>query len=545
MRYYQIKAKNNMNKVMLFLVFLSSVLSAQKPIVGVAKVNEVVVYFSQAELSHTISAQFPAGSSTIIVRNIANNLNENSLQISVPPGLTILSAQYLNDQVLNSDALDATPEIKKIRDSIEIVQKEIQKTQSIRSTELKSLEVLDANKVVSGSQTGLNVAELMKLMDYYKLKRTEIENILATLSDKEKTLTKNIKRLNDKIADLQNQNDKQSNGRLMLDVMSNTAGNYQLGVRYLANNAGWSPAYDIKARNVTLPLDLVYKAMVFQNTGIDWKKVKLSLSSGMPSQNNLAPILSAWHLRFGNTFYRTDGNQKMNMIQAAPASEIAIKGSRDDAGNIGDYTQINENQLNISFDIDIPYDISSNGKMHSVALKEISIPAKYKYYSVPKMDQEAYLLAEIEDYSKYNLLRGEANIIFEDMYTGKTVIDPNQINEFLNINLGRDRKLNIKREKISDKSGTKFFSGSKIQTFTYEITVRNNKKDKIDLILKDQYPLSTDKEIEIELIQSDGAGINSETGILTWQLNMVPNETKKFRVSYSVKYPKDKQIENL
>ncbi len=264
MRYYQIKAKNNMNKVMLFLVFLSSALSAQKPIVGVAKVNEVVVYFSQAELSHTISAQFPAGSSTIIVRNIANNLNENSLQISVPPGLTILSAQYLNDQVLNSDALDATPEIKKIRDSIEIVQKEIQKTQSIRSTELKSLEVLDANKVVSGSQTGLNVAELMKLMDYYKLKRTEIENILATLSDKEKTLTKNIKRLNDKIADLQNQNDKQSNGRLMLDVMSNTAGNYQLGVRYLANNAGWSPAYDIKAGNVTLPLDLVYKAMVFQ-----------------------------------------------------------------------------------------------------------------------------------------------------------------------------------------------------------------------------------------------------------------------------------------
>ena len=385
----------------------------------------------------------------------------------------------------------------------------------------------------------------MKLMDYYKLKRTEIENILATLSDKEKTLTKNIKRLNDKIADLQNQNDKQSNGRLMLDVMSNTAGNYQLGVRYLANNAGWSPAYDIKARNVTLPLDLVYKAMVFQNTGVDWKKVKLSLSSGMPSQNNLAPILSAWHLRFGNIYYRTDGNQKMNMIQAAPASEIAVKGLRDEAGNIGDYTQINENQLNISFDIDIPYDISSNGKMHSVALKEISIPAKYKYYSVPKMDQEAYLLAEIEDYSKYNLLRGEANIIFEDMYTGKTVIDPNQINEFLNINLGRDRKLNIKREKISDKSGTKFFSGSKIQTFTYEITVRNNKKDKIDLILKDQYPLSTDKEIEIELIQSDGASINSETGILTWQLNMVPNETKKFRVSYSVKYPKDKQIENL
>ncbi|MBU7569449.1 MAG: DUF4139 domain-containing protein, partial [Flavobacterium sp.] len=83
------------------------------------------------------------------------------------------------------------------------------------------------------------------------------------------------------------------------------------------------------------------------------------------------------------------------------------------------------------------------------------------------------------------------------------------------------------------------------QTFTFETTVRNNKKEAIQLTLKDQYPLSSDKEIEIELKQSDNAKVNAETGILTWDLNLKPNETRKIRISYTVKYPKNKIIDNL
>jgi hypothetical protein len=47
------------------------------------------------------------------------------------------------------------------------------------------------------------------------------------------------------------------------------------------------------------------------------------------------------------------------------------------------------------------------------------------------------------------------------------------------------------------------------------------------------------------LLQSDNAKVNLETGILSWQLQMKPNETKKIRISYKVRYPKDQVIENL
>ena len=154
-------------------------------------------------------------------------------------------------------------------------------------------------------------------------------------------------------------------------------------------------------------------------------------------------------------------------------------------------------------------------------------------------------MAEINDYSKYNLLQGEANIIFEGMYVGKTVISPNQTADTLSLSMGRDKKIAITREKVIDKSDTKFLSSKKEQTFTYDITVRNNKKEAVEMLLNDQYPLSPDKEIEVELQESDKAKVNAETGILTWNLKLKPNEVKKIRISYKVKYPKDKIIDNL
>jgi len=197
---------------------------------------------------------------------------------------------------------------------------------------------------------------------------------------------------------------------------------------------------------------MLYKAQVVQSTGIDWKKVKLTLNSGTPNQNSQAPILSAWLLRFGQAMAGyNNSNLVMNSISIRGlSSNVDYKDKALEKG-VNDYTTVTENQLSISFDIDIPYDILSNGKRHSVTLKEIKLPATYRHYTVPKLEKEAFLLAELSDYSKYNLLKGEANIIFDGMYIGKTFIDPNQTADTLSLSMGRDRKISVTREKIVDK----------------------------------------------------------------------------------------------
>ena len=544
-----------MKKIFLLFAFLISVIAvAQKPIFVSAKVKAATVYFNSVELSQNTTVNLPAGSSEIVIKNVANYINEETIRIGAPTSVTILSAQFTNDYISEYEIDVNNPKIKIVKDSIIWVQKELLKVSNSRASESKTIELLDKNNQVAGINSGLNVTELIKMVDYYKLQRTLSSNSINSLDEKINKLNTALSRLNKKLEINTEKEEKTSDGKLILQVMNETAGIIPLEINYISNEASWKPFYDLRTESTALPINMMYKAQVAQNTGIDWKKVKLTLSSGNPNQNNQAPLLNAWFLRYQDNY--NYGYMDQNMVQnkmqlRAESVQKASKKMKMESSQLQEVvvtavrSKVNENQLNVSLDIDIPYDILSNGKAHSVALKEIKIPASYKYYAAPRLEKEAFLMAEIIDYSKYNLLNGEANIIFEGMYVGKTGINTNQTSDTLSLSMGRDKKIAIKREKVVDKSGTKLLSSRKEQTFTYDITVRNNKKEAAELLLKDQYPLSPDKEIEIELLQNDGAKVNTETGILSWDLNLKPNETKKIRISYRVKYPKEKVIDNL
>lgn len=545
-----------MKNFVFFLLLISSISFAQKPIFTTAKVKAATVYFNAAELSQTTSVNLPAGTSEIVIKNVADYLNENTVQIGAPKNVTVLSVQFTQNYISEYEIDETNPTIKKVRDSISWTEKEIKKIQIETYSHQQTIALLDANQNVAGANSGLNVTELMKLVEYYKAKRTELDNNIVALKEKETKLGQKLSALKSKLEINTQKEEKNSKGKLIIQVMNEVAGLVNLDINYITNNASWQPFYDLRADNVNSPINMMYKAQVTQWTGIDWKKVNLTLSSGNPNQNNQAPILSSWFLRYGNfNYYRGNVNSKykdgdkQNVYNQIQGSAAGVVVEEDNAvynvASVSGYTTIQENQLNVSFDIDIPYDILSNSKPHSVALKDIKLPATYKYYAAPRVEKEAFLLAEINDYSKYNLLPGDANIIFEGMYVGKTNINPNQTSDTLNLSMGRDKKVSIKREKVVDKSGTKFLSSKKEQTFTFDITVRNNKKETVNMLLKDQYPLSTDKEIEVELLESNNAKENKETGILTWDLKLNPNETKKIRISYKVKYPKDKVIDNL
>lgn len=535
------------NLNLLICLLTTCVLLAQKPIFTSAKVKSATVYFNSVELVHSAAATLPKGTSEIVVKNVADYLNENTVQVGAPSHVTVLSVQFTNNYISEYEIDEKSPVIKAVRDSIKLVEKEILKVNNSKETELKTIELLDKNQQVSGSNSGLNVAELMKMIAYYKTKRSESRNAIDSLEERRIKLNEMLVNLRNKLEINTKKEDKTSKGKLILQVMNELAGNVNFDINYISNYASWNPFYDLRADNVTSPINMMYKAEVSQNTGIDWKNVKLTLSSGNPNQNNQVPILNAWWLQYDLPYNSEDLNYKSNNLQEVVISAQGLEKKKRALGYAVSSIDANvvENQLNISFDIDIPYDILSNGKAHSVALKDLQLPSTYKYYAAPRVEKEAFLLAEISDYSKYNLLPGEANIIFEGLYVGKTYINANQTSDTLNLSMGRDKKISIKREKVVDKSGTKFLSSKKEQTFTYDIIVRNNKKESVQLLLKDQYPLSSDKEIEVTLKESNTAKINTETGILTWELSLNPGETRKVRISYIIKYPKDKIIGNL
>ncbi|GAA4810840.1 mucoidy inhibitor MuiA family protein [Litoribaculum gwangyangense] len=199
-------------------------------------------------------------------------------------------------------------------------------------------------------------------------------------------------------------------------------------------------------------------------------------------------------------------------------------------------------QTTVDFVIDIPYSVKSDNKSYSVDMANYKLPAEYKYICVPKIDKDAFLIANISDWEKYNLLEGEANLFFEETYVGKTLLDIRYASDTLEISLGRDKNVSVKREKLKNFTTKQFIGSKKEETRAWSINVKNNKNQKVDMLIFDQVPVSTLEEIKVDLVEMSGAKHNVETGEIKWDFSIEPKETKKFELNYSVKYPKNRNL---
>lgn len=602
---------------LLLLAFTATASAADDKNTVPSTLQTATVFATGAELTHGAKASLKQGNNELIIQGISSAVDINSIQVKCPAAVTILGIEFSNNY-LQPETENASA--KRLQDSINRISEVMEQLDVSITTTSELLSVLRSNKEIKGTQTGLSVAELIKLMDYYKQKSNELQNELATLQNKKKKWVAVQQKLQNQLAEERKKNILPG-GRLILQLSAAMPGRYDFTLSYITQNAYWIPYYDIKADNIKSPLNIIYKARIVQTTGIDWQQVKLSLSTSAPTQYGNAPLFRTWFLSYidpvnvmqqrlstGNTIPSINNNLagKVGGVQTTTLSEVVtvstpirIRGNNnyysdkpkpiyvvngtimtaDDANKINsnyiedmtvlqgdeakalygaqatngavvmtlkdgmeDFVSVTSNELDVTYDIALPYDVPTNGKPQIATLKEEKIEAVYKYYAAPKLDKDAYLLAEVSDWGKLNLIPGEANIIFEGTYIGKTFIDPANTNDTLNLTVGKDKRVVVKREKAADFSSVKFLGSNKLQKITYDLTVKNTKQEPIKLLLKEQYPISTNKEVEVSLLESSEAMVNEETGVLTWKVELAPGETKKVRVAYSVKYPKGKTL---
>lgn len=200
------------------------------------------------------------------------------------------------------------------------------------------------------------------------------------------------------------------------------------------------------------------------------------------------------------------------------------------------------NQTTVNFEIAAPYSLKSDNKNYAVGMKTYSLNVDYQYYSIPKIDKNAFLIAYAKDWEKLNLLEGEANIYFEGTYIGKSLLDTRFITDKLKISLGRDKNIIVNREKTKDFTTRQFIGSKKQENRAWDILVKNNKSQKISISIFDQIPVSTLEEIKIELDKSNTGKFDRETGEVLWKFELNPSLSKKLQLKYSVKYPKNRTL---
>ncbi len=526
--------------------------AAQVPVNS--KIERVTVFVTGAQITRTATLDLKAGTTELVLGNLSPYINAQSISAGLSNEVTILSVNqgidYLNQQ-------GKTEEITKLQLQQKNLQEKIKLEQN-RTTILQQEENLLLNNQKLGSQNaGMKVLELREAADFFRNRLTEISNMKMEALKSVDLLNLEINKINRQLQELNGKVDEPT-GVIKLVISSKTATRSQLTLSYLVANASWNPYYDLRILDINHPVTIGYMGTVAQSCGENWENVKLVLSSGDPSRSGQKPEINPWYLSFYQPIVYLPRNNRMmetsdEVAQKRVIVEEEMMVMKDDvAVNVEPtkskmFTKVapknmRSNETTAEFEVVERSNIPSNNNTYNVSVAELTVPAFFNYESAPKLDKAVFLSAGITGWEAFNLMDGQANLYFEGTYVGSTYLDTKNASDTMSISLGRDKAISINREKVKDFSATQMLSSQRKDTRTWEITVRNNKAQKIALILEDQIPLSSNSDIVVEKGDLSGAELEEKTGKLTWKLNMEPKETKKIKFSYSVKYPKKGKV---
>ncbi len=534
-------------------VLLFSVLSSAKAQVKQKlTIDEATVFLNGAELTSSAKVNLVKGENEILFTNVAGDVNSQSINVSATNGVVVEAAtfqnNYLGDEVLS-------PRAKEIKDSIETMTEARKLINDKLTVITEEIAVLFNNKKVGGDNTGLSVTELTKLLDLYNSRYEGYLNQKGRQEELQKKSDERIAKLKKQL-DEEQKKGVQPGGQMLVKFFAKEATSTAVVIDYIVPNAGWTPTYDVMADAVNMPVKLYYKANIHQSSGVSWNNVKLTLSTGNPNEGVNAPTLNPWYL----AFYVPPQTYNRGYSNAAPAAKMQVMAFKkplvdndgvtdpvvmQDQASINDYVSVDNAGVNTSFEIELPYTIPCDGKQHLVAVKKYELPATYRYFAVPKLDKDVFLQAQVTHWEDLNLLPGTTNIFYEGTYVGQGNLDVRNVKDTFTISLGRDKKIVVKRDRDTQRRSVKTIGTNVREEFAYSITIRNTRKENISLTIQDQLPVSNDKDIVLEDLDYGGASTEENTGLMTWNVQLNPNETRKLEFGFTVKYPKGKTINNL
>ncbi|MDR1676299.1 MAG: mucoidy inhibitor MuiA family protein [Tannerella sp.] len=605
----------------------------QKDIELKTEVSEATVFIKGAQVTRKTTANFPAGRSTVKFVNLSPYIDAKSVQVKVDGEVMVLS---VNHQVNFSDTVRLSGEVEALGKQRKALDEKV-RTETVLKNALNQELVFLAENQKMGGTNGVNFDNLKTASTYYGERFTALKLKEIEIDRKIESLTEEISAIDRKIA-VTGHTKPEPAGEVVLNVDCRAAVRAPVELSYYVENAGWFPSYDIRAKDISEPVELVYKANVMQNTKETWRNVRLKVSSANPNLGNVAPKLKTYLLDYHTRppRYDTDrlSNQVSGRILDAADGEplvgvtVTIKGSTigtvsDESGHyalpvpagggeleasyvgyktktlpihessmdilleednrameevivmgygtargengVADMESARpvaarsqqlraaaksvpvpvmqvENRTAVTFEIKTPYTVLSENRPVTIEVERYSVPAEYEYCCVPKIHADAFLLANISGWEQYSLLEGEANIFFENMFVGKTILDVRSSGDTLNLSLGRDRNISVKREKVREYSTQKFL-GSRTETARdWKITVRNNRSQPVSMVVFDQIPVSTLQEIEVTVDNLSGGTLNDATGEVKWKFSLPPARTNELELRYKVKYPKGKSL---
>ena len=540
-----------------------------------SKIKQATVFLSGAQVfRETKAISIRKGVNEVIIKDVSPYLNPHNIQATAKGRFLILDVQHKVEYIMPPEQKPqiipekVQKEINRLNDSLLFIGFEREEVTAKLQTLNEEKNMIIQNKLIKNGGVSDTLPELKNVVSFYREKLGEInemthklkkqQHFIITRETKHRTRLNELNNFNRKTA--QPTPTRRERHHILVTTYSEVATTGSIKVNYLIPNAGWVPAYDLRAKDLLEPMAVTYKAHVYQNSGEEWKNVKLVLSTYNQNCFTTKPTIGVWRLDYKILKYQNGQVQSrqfsQNFASKADMSNFKNSGyesialSKDEELKIVDNTftplqelaQINQDFTNVEFEIKLPYSVKADGQKKLMVVTHKKVPALFSHYILPRVNKNGFLLAKIGDWESLNLLPGQANIYFKNTYVGQTQINPTTMQDTMELALGRDQGIVSTRKKIKEEEKKTALGKKRRRTFTFEIVVRNNTKAAIELNLEDQIPITSNEEIEIKLLEDSNAELAEKTGRLTWKLKLKAGEKRTVIFSYSVEHDKDKEL---
>ncbi len=513
------------------LIVTGSIFSQEQKVSS--EIKSVIIYLEGAQIERSKKIDLRSGTNKIIFTGLSPKLDARSIQVRTDDDVQLLS---VSAETNFEKSKPETKRVQRLRDSIALLDNKLQELRDEVDAFNIEKQMILRNQSLASTQTGVSVSELKLASDFFRSRTLEINKKMTERNEKITALQITRSKKANQLTELTGSTTTSTKEVIVL-LKSGTSQSANVNLKYLVSSAGWAPSYDLRAEDISKPVNLVYRAKVFNNSNIDWNNVNMKLSTADPRLSAAKPFLTTWKIsRYSGN--RGSAGQYQQSYGGAPPSSGGAVVSRDGV----EYEEIDLPELVSEFEIKDRYDIPADAKPYIVDVTNHNLDATYKHFAIPKIEQAVFLLARITGWEDLNLVEGPANVYYGGAYIGQSYIKTSGTHDTLDLSLGRDSKVAISRKKKKDYTSSQLIGGNKKDVLWFDISVKNNRKAPIDIEIHDQIPISGDNSITINALETSNAAQDEESGLLKWNYHIEPGETKSHELKFSIRYPKTMSV---
>ncbi|WP_343634289.1 mucoidy inhibitor MuiA family protein [Fluviicola sp.] len=283
-----------MNKLTLILLLIPVLGWNQKETKSEAMIQKVTVFKEGAQVEHSKELNLGTGKQVVVFQKLTDFLDPSSIQLKCSQGATILSVRTRKNF---DDKTIAETELNEKNDRKKVLEKQARTLRDEYKVLLLDEQLLLKNNSLSSQQQAMKIAELKEASTFFHAKLSEINTRKSQLDSEIEAVVRKINTIEQEI-----------NTRKGLPVVNYTeveveldvekAGTIDFDFTYITHKASWKPYYDMRSNGVGAPVLLEAKGLVSQNTGIDWKNIKLILSTNDPYDNTQEPVIDPWYVNY-------------------------------------------------------------------------------------------------------------------------------------------------------------------------------------------------------------------------------------------------------